>query len=240
MKAWGGLLLAGLLACQSGASRMKPFPLLMLWAWESPQDLRSLPPGVGVAFLAAEYRLQGAAVRVQGRRNPLRVGPGTPLMAVARIETENPSLDETQRRVLRYRLLELVRLPGVQGFQIDFDARSSERGFYRSLLEELRRDLPPDMPLVMTALASWCLDDPWISSLPVDERVPMLFRMGREGDSVHRRLDQGRDFIPEARTALGLSTDEPWPRLPRGRRVYLFHPGAWDTHLLVNLKERLP
>lgn len=219
---------------------MKPFPRLMLWAWESPQDLRGLPSGVGVAFLAAEFRLQGADVRFQGRRNPLRVDPGTPLMAVARIETEGPNLDETQRRLLRYRLLELTRLPGVQGLQIDFDARSSERAFYRNLLEELRRDLPPAMPLVMTALASWCLDDPWVKALPVDERVPMLFRMGREGESVRRRLDQGRDFIPEARTALGLSTDEPWPRLPRGRRVYLFQGGPWDTHALPKLKERLP
>lgn len=240
MRRWGGLLLVGLLACQPDAPRMRPFPRLMLWAWESPQDLRGLPPGVGVAFLAAEVQLKGAGVWVQGRRNPLKVDAGVPLMAVARIETQAPSLDETQRRVLRARLLELARLPGVQGLQIDFDARSSERIFYGQLLEELRRELPPAMPLVMTALASWCLDDPWISALPVDERVPMLFRMGKDGEVVRRRLEHGRDFIPQARTSLGLSTDEPWPRCLRGRRIYLFHGGSWITHDLANLKERLP
>jgi len=212
----------------------------MLWAWERSQDLRGLPAGVGVAFLAAEVRLEGPGVRVQGRRNPLRVDPGSPLMAVVRIETRAPDLDDAQRRLLRYRLLELARLPGVQGLQIDFDARASERAFYRSLLGELRRDLPSGMPLSMTALASWCLEDPWIRDLPVDERVPMLFRMGSEGERVRRRLAEGGDFIPEARSALGLSTDEAWPRLPGGRRVYVFHGGAWDTHAISKLKERLP
>ncbi len=212
----------------------------MLWAWESPQDLRGLPPDTGVAFLAAEVKLEGGATRVQGRRNPLQVDPATPLMAVVRIETDHPLLDEAQGRILRYRLLEASRLKGVRGLMIDFDAREGERSFYRELLQGLRRELSPEMPLVMTALASWCLEDPWIRSLPVDERIPMLFRMGREGEAIRRRLDRGGDFIPEAREALGLSTDEPWPGLPRGRRVYLFHPGSWDAHAVAKWKERLP
>ena len=43
----------------------------------------------------------------------------------------------------------------------------------------VRRRLPRDLPLSMTALASWCAGDTWIEALPVDEAVPMLSRWGR-------------------------------------------------------------
>jgi Protein of unknown function (DUF3142) len=218
---------------------MQIFPQLMLWAWETPQDLRFLKEDVGVAFLATEIKLQGQEVRATGRRNPLRVNPSTPLMAVVRIETDRiarPILDDAQRIALMPHLLEAARLPRVQGLQLDFDALQSERPFYEALLIELRKQLP-EMPISITALASWCLDDPWIRKLPVDERVPMFFRMGPEDATVRRLLARGRDVIPEARFAYGLTTDEKAPTLKRGRRMYVFHPGPWSETDFNHLKE---
>jgi hypothetical protein len=63
-------------------------PQLMLWAWERPADLRQLAPGPGVAFLSQTLTLRNGAMAIEPRRNPLRVAPHTPLVAVTRIETD--------------------------------------------------------------------------------------------------------------------------------------------------------
>jgi hypothetical protein len=81
------------------------------------------------------------------------------------------------------------------------------------------------MPLSITALASWCESDNWIANLPVTEAVPMLFRMGA-GEGYH----PDEDFRPGVcRSSVGISTDEPLPEFPRGRRVYIFHPRSWSA-----------
>lgn len=240
------VLLLGLLAgCRPTPPRLRGMPTRILWAWESPQDLRFLARGEGVAFLAGELHLEGSGHRWVPRRNPLRVNPGTWLMAVLRVEAREAALDEGQARAFMERALALLALPGVRGLQLDFDARASQRPFYARVLRELRSRMPEALPLTMTALASWCLDDPWIvqSGLErwVDEAVPMLFRMGPEGPALRRRLQEGTDFTGTfTRSSLGLSTDEPLPDRPRGRRTYVFHPGPWTPQAWDRLRERLP
>jgi hypothetical protein len=121
----------------------------------------------------------------------------------------------------------------VRALQVDFDAVESERPFYRALLEEVRRRLPPQLPLSITALASWCQSDSWISGLPVAEAVPMLFRMGSD------RYSPGSDFRADlCRSSVGISTDELPSRIPSGRRVYVFDPRSWSPdHLRAVLRK---
>ena len=141
-------------------------------------------------------------------------------MAVVRIESED-ALYATHREVERA-ILGATGPPGVLALQVDYDAKASARDFYRTVLKDLRNALPPGMPLSITALASWCESDDWISGLPVAEAVPMLFRMGAEPY-------RGNDFRPTVcRSSIGISTDEPLPQVPRGRRVYIFHPRSWS------------
>ena len=53
------------------ASRMSGEPGLMLWAWETPEDLRGLDVSrAGVAYLSREILL-GASMEVRERRNRL-------------------------------------------------------------------------------------------------------------------------------------------------------------------------
>jgi hypothetical protein len=232
-----------LAACAAPTSTSAFLPDLVLWAWERPEDLRFLDPdAAAVAVLAGTLTLTGPEVDVTPRRQPLLVPVGTALIAVVRIESatalrpvrgETPRLDDAQRAAAREQILDLARLDGVRAVQVDFDAALSERGFYAALLVELRRALPAEIGLSVTALASWCLDDPWLAGAPLDERtlddaVPMLFRMGTDDAFVRRRLAAGEDFRPECRRSAGLSTDEPWPRLPAGRRLYVFHPEPWS------------
>ncbi len=236
------LLLPG---CRRESARLRGIPLRMLWAWESPQDLRFLVHGEGVAFLGGELLLEGRTAQWTPRRNPLFVPPGTFLIAVIRVETRTADLTPDQAETLVERALGLLSLPRVKGLQVDFDARDSERPFYTEALRKLRRRMPADMPLSITALASWCLDDVWISEAGlgdiVDEAVPMLFRMGPEDQRIRQRLARGESFRePLARASAGVSTDEPRPRLRGRRRYYVFHPGSWTPDAWNRIARELP
>ena len=80
----------------------------------------------------------------------------------------------------------------------------------------------------MTALASWCNDDPWIDAGSVDEIVPMLFRMGPDARRIATRLREDRRWpVAACNGAVGVSMDERWSDLPLAPRVYVFNPRAW-------------
>ena len=56
----------------------------------------------------------------------------------------------------------------------------------------------------MTALASFCVGDRWLDGLPVDEVVPMIFRMGTDNERIRSFLAAGNDFQdPMCRTSYG-------------------------------------
>ncbi|HSF16508.1 MAG TPA: hypothetical protein VLK65_13250 [Vicinamibacteria bacterium] len=210
-------------------------PATVLWAWERPEDLSFVDPThMGVAYLAATVRLgDGEDVDSVPRLQPLVVPRAASVIPVIRVESprdRRPSLSEKQGLALVRAIDAVIPLREARALQIDFDARLSERTFFRSFLEMLRSELPEDSFLSITALTSWCLDDPWLDGLPVDEAVPMLFRMGDHADTIRARLDSGVDFGPTlCRASAGISTDEPIPSLPAGRRYYVFHPGIWSA-----------
>lgn len=217
--------------------RLASLPQIIIWAWERPEDLRFLPAGrVGVSFLAETVMLSAGTVEVRPRLNALQVAPETPLVACARIEVDSghrPALSSTQAAAASTAIAGLRNLSDVAAIQVDFDATVSERSFYAGLLRDLRNRLPPAMPLSITALASWCMDDPWIAGLPITEAVPMLFQMGPDTADAHLLLDQGRDFaLPVCRESVGISTDEPIRNLPAGRRRYVFRPEGWSPGAL--------
>ena len=204
-------------------------PQLVLWAWERPTDLRGLRADVGVAFLAQTIVVRGGRVDVVPRRQPLRVSDGTPLIAVTRIEVparESAALTPAALERMARAIAETAR-PRITAVQIDFDATASQRLAYRDLLRRIRDAMGPDVPLSMTALASWCAGDAWLEGLPVDEAVPMVFQMG---PAEPRLRDGTADFIraPACRGAVGTSLDEPVALPGDGRRIYVFNPAPWS------------
>lgn len=246
-----GLLCTGLgvaLACAPSPDQTVPLaiadlPGRVLWAWDRPEDLRFLDPAhdAVAAFEAIVTidRVQG--VRARPRLHPLQVADGMTLIGVVRVETAAGTvLDEATMHDTIEAILAYHRADRTVGLQIDFDARRSERDFYRDLLHELRSRLPASASLSMTALASWCVGDTWLDGLPIFEAVPMLFRMGVDDGNVRSFLAAGQDFrSPICRRSLGLSTDEPWPALPAGRRLFVFHPRSWTAEDVTGLEERL-
>lgn len=219
----------------SGVTATRELPRVILWAWERPTELRFIDPKeTAVAFLARTIRLRSSEVNVRPRLQPLDLPEGARVIAVARVESDprrTPLLSDQQRNELAGAISEMALLPNVLSIQIDFDATQSERAFYRDVIFEVRRRLPKNVGLSITALASWCSDDDWISNLPIDEAVPMLFRMGPDRRQIRDRISSGEEFFARpCRSSYGVSTDEPLPNLSAAKRLYVFNPDAWTEN----------
>ena len=214
----------------------KQFPRTILWAWERPENLEFLDSHrFGVAFLAQTLTLKREDILFSPRHQPLKVPPEMKMIAVTRIESqkttgERPSLAATQREQLVKLILQTLELNHVSAIQVDFDALSSERDFYGALLRDLRTKLPDDVPLSITALASFCLGDRWLGDLPVDEAVPMIFRMGADDRTIKSMLAAGDDFRePLCQRSYGVAVDEPLDmKRDTLRRVYVFNDHSWS------------
>lgn len=219
-----------------------PNPQLVLWAWERPTDLRFIDAkGTAVAFLAKSILLTSDSVVVRPRLQSLKLAEGTKVIAVTRIETDRdhkPNLSASQRDATTRAVVDMASLSKVSEIQIDFDATSSERSFYRELITHVRQRLPAHTRLSITALASWCMFDDWISDLPIDEAVPMLFRMAGDGKQILTRLNAGDDFNAKpCRQSYGISLDEERPKLIPSRRLFVFNPDAWTEESMRKISE---
>ena len=217
------------LSCAPRTAPLQTLPPVILWAWERPEDLSFIDPNTtGVAYLAKTIILKGDLMSVRPRLQPLQLAPGTRVVAVVRIETDGkqgafalPKAEQVGKEVAQ-----LADRAAV--VQIDYDAIVPERNLYREILKEIRRQLPANTALSMTALASWCAGDDWLGDLPIDEAVPMLFRFGVDQRQFQRRLETGQPFESRmCRNAAGVSTDEPVTRLPVDR-LYIFNPKPWS------------
>jgi hypothetical protein len=218
-------------------------PHVILWAWERPEKLDFIDTErAGVAFLAKTIYLREDKVVTQPRLQTLSVRPETVLIAVARIETDRiqlPSLSHDQVETVAKEIVGLALLPNVTAVQIDFDAKVSERSFYADLLAAVRKTLPSKTVLSITALASWCKGDNWLDNLPVDEAVPMLFRMGVDRAQIVSGLASGETFhSPLCRQSSGVSVDETLPDLPPSERIYVFNPNSWSPNSVERIMEK--
>ena len=108
-------------------------------------------------------------------------------------------------------------------------------------LQELRAQLPDNVPLSMTALASFCIGDRWLDDLPVDEAVPMIFRMGADDKPIKNMLANGKDFgEPLCRRSYGIAVDEPLEmKFQPQRRVYVFNNRSWTKPDVDSLHQRI-
>jgi hypothetical protein len=223
------------------------FPRVVLWAWERPENLKTVDSNrFAVAFLAQTLALKNDDVILNPRHQPLDVPPETKLMAVTRIESQKTtgqyaSLSDAQRHKAVELIMRTMRLRNVSAIQIDFDATTSERDFYRALLHDMCAKLPDNLALSMTALAAFCVGDRWLSDLPVDEAVPMIFRMGADDRSIKTLLSSGEDFPePLCQKSYGIAVDEPLDiKFKPGRRVYVFNHRPWKLGDITSLNEQL-
>lgn len=222
------------------AARMDRLPRITVWAWERREDLRAVDPATtAVALLERTVVLDARGMAVVPRRQALLLPASDALVriAVVRLETgPGAVLNEDSARAVAAAMVEAANEEGVAALQVDFDARRSERSWYAGVLRKVRSAMPAAMPLSMTALASWCsYDGGWIERLPVDEAVPMLFRMEPDRRRVAAAgglaaVDAVQDFAirePLCMGSVGISTTEAWPSTA-GLRVYVFPDRGWQ------------
>lgn len=211
-------------------SDMPGIPRLVLWAWEKREHLESIDPNTtAVAYLSRSVFLAGDEVVVRPRMQPLFVPPATALISVVRIETtRGATLSPVQRARTVDALVAAATAPKTRALQIDFDATTSERAFYKALLHDLRPRV--GVPISITALASWCMGDDWLATLPINEAVPMMFRLGPDKREAEVYLESHGIREPLCAGSIGLSTDEPRWQLTAGKRVYIFHPRPWSSN----------
>jgi hypothetical protein len=205
-------------------------PETLLWMWDRPQRFDSLPEGFGVAYLHAAVQLSGEHSRTTWRQWPLRLAPGVTAVPVVHVAFDNlaPSpVNEAQQGAIAAAVEHAARHNRSGWVQLDFEARRSQRGAYVALLRRLQ-PLRGSVRLSATALASWCMGDPWLPAELLDEVVPMYFRMGAESARINQRLAaSGSAAVPACRGAAGLLLGESWPTLNGLRRRYVFHAGTW-------------
>ncbi len=216
------------------SGRMKRLPSRTLWVWERPEDLRSLNPDTTAIATLDRSIFLGNTTHLIPRHQPYRYPAGTARIAVVRIEapgTIAPGLEKVAANLI----LDAAQVPDIAALQIDFDARRSQRDFYTELLRDLRRRMPHELPLSITALASWCSNDDWLRGLPIDEAVPMYFRM--EPDRRYIPPDpsqsppQWRIQEPLCMGSIGISTREQRRVTLSGKRVYIFPDRGWRQDL---------
>lgn len=204
----------------------------MLWVWERPTDLRWLPPQrAGVAYLRTQVLLKGDTAQVTRRRQPIHMPAAIYKMPVVHVDIDNlqpPTLNDQQLQTL-VATVQAAAAHGAGWVQLDFEARHSQRAFYLQLLSRLQ-PMRRHTRLSVTALASWCMQDTWLDAKLVDEVVPMLFRMHRDGPAIREHLKRYRRLPVEAcNQAVGLLVGQPVPPPDTAHRLYWFHQGDWQA-----------
>ena len=211
----------------SGPLTTSAVPEYYLWAWRRPEDLSFIEPGSAhAAIWTATIFIEDGRMSVERRTVPVTYPADIDIVAVTRLEVRGVYGIEMARSVAAAIFETGAAFRPVE-YQVDFDTLLSQRSFYRLLLLELR-NIIGDAKLSITALASWCLLDNWITILPIDSAVPMVYRLGTQRESIVKKL-RAKGAFPEPICAgnVGFSADEPAVWLRDLERVFLFHPLPW-------------
>ncbi|WP_128083085.1 hypothetical protein [Collimonas arenae] len=210
---------------------------------------------IGIAVLDTTVMLRDGVANVRRRQQPLQLPAAwysktglqhkAPVVPIVHIDLargkHKPALNEKQKKTIVGAVLAAAARSPSQVVQLDFEVMHSQKPFLADVVRSTRAALPANVALSITALASWCVGDAWLSDLPADEVVPMAFRMA--GDTPHMRNileEDGRFPRPECQPSLGLSLDEqPWPGKLRSQRLYLFNREAWSATPMASWSVRL-
>lgn len=220
-------------AAPAAAARSpSPAPARIAWLWDgAAMPAWSAPEA---AVLVNNILLSGERIYTRRRMTRARLAAGTRVTPLLHVEVSTvlPPRDiEESRQIIVDAMLAAARASTSGWVQLDMEARPSQRLFYLSLVAQLRRMLPPDIKLSVTALTWWCRAPGWLDDLAADEVVPMFFRMGKDSARLRALIvDDGGALHPRCRAgSAGFSPQEPWPASVQQRyhRSYWFDYHAW-------------
>lgn len=185
------------------------------------------------AVLQRHILLSADTIRVRPRmRQPaLAATRVTPVLHIELSSVHPPRDIEASRALIVRAMLDAAAASSSGWVQLDMEAKPSQRRFYRSLVQEVRTALPPNIKLSVTALTWWCRSPDWLDGLAADEVVPMFFRMGKDSASLRAIIEHAPATL-HARCrgdSAGFSPQEPFPAqvTERYRKTYWFDRYAW-------------
>lgn len=186
------------------------------------------------AVLQRHILLSGDDILTRPRKRWPALPPSALVTPVLHVEvsTVNPPRQiENSRAIIVQALLDAAAASTSGWVQLDMEAKPSQRAFYRSLVQQLRNELPARIKLSVTALAWWCRAPAWLDGLAADEVVPMFFRMGADSTAMRNLLEQSPAALHASCRAgsAGFSPQEPFAHtvVARYTRTYWFDRRAW-------------
>jgi len=211
-------------------------PNLVLWVWERPENLYFMKDEpVAYAYLAGTATKTDNDLSFYFRQQPLRIPDGSTTIATVRIEDktrEATFIDSDIEEITNFIVKSCTDNLKNISCQIDFDAGQSQIEFYKKLITAVRKKLPTEIELSLTSLVSWCTgNDSWFDDLPIDEIVPMFFRLGTDSSLYWQKIKDGKlKLDPICQKSIGVSTDEllPGKSYLKGKNIYIFNNQYWN------------
>ena len=213
---------------------------LVLWSWQRQDNVSFVNKNTLIAPLVGTIAFNGNNFQVFPRSNPLTLETSAQLIPVVRLEIKPGFFidDKTLEKII-FHILALTQPCKAKEIQIDFDATTSQRSFYAKLLTHLRIALP-NTRLSITALASWCLGDPWIENLPIDYAVPMVYNLGEDLQSIKRFLLNTKKWKAcKCRGYIGLNRKDIFIKVPKGWTIFIFNDEAWTLRSYESLLKEI-
>lgn len=245
-----GCVVAGAFVAWRGASEARPASAAevdaalqargVAWIWPASNGpvVTRVPAWHEAAVLVETLRLHADGVERVPRTQPLVLPAAVKLLPVLHVEAADDAPDTLTTGQLDAVVAAFMRhadtaARGAGMLQLDFEAPRRERASYQALVARLRSTLPRELRLSVTALAHWCTESDWLDRLPVDEVVPMLYRLGPDAARWRARWqDGGAGLARRCRgPALGFLTRDPPSAalLARTPRPYWFDESAWTN-----------
>ena len=210
----------------------------ILWIWDQPCDLRFMNNSeYEFTLLSKTIEFDEYNTKIIPRHSSVLLANRAIVFPVIRLESKGCSsriASTVTDKLIDNICHEINNFPLARKIQIDYDAKASERKWYRDLLQAVRNRLPAHCVLSITALASWCYGNNWLDGLPVDEIVPMFFRMGRDSELIKRQIQTRIPCAVASRKyCLGVSLDEPLSISIKEGSFYVFNSKRWDRETLT-------
>lgn len=226
----------------------KTSPNFILWVWERPENLYFMKKEkVTYAFLAGSVIKTDKDLIFYPRRQPLRILDNSTTIAVIRIDDKSDGelfTDSDMEKISGFIIGSCVDSRKNIGCQIDFDATQSQIDFYKSLLVTIRSKLPTGIKLSITSLLSWCTtnDKPWFADSPIDEIIPMFFRLGMDSNIYRQKIAQNELALDKlCQKSIGISIDEALPgkEYLKDKKIYIFNNDYWDKSNWSIIKSKI-
>jgi len=208
---------------------------IIVWVWERSENLYFLKDkNVSFAYLSGTVTKTNNELVFYPRRQPLRIPDNRQTISVVRIEDKSEKHEFNDKDLVdisEFIVKSCLEKKSNISCQIDFDATESQIYFYKKLVVKVKEKLPKEMKLSLTALVSWCTnDESWFKDLPVDEVVPMFFRLGKDENVYWQKIEQRNlKLNPLCQKAIGISTDENMPNkiYLKDKPIYIFNNEYW-------------